>query len=217
MEVAPVTPTKTAPETNGLSKLSADFEGFLRMLTVQMENQDPLDPVDSTDFAVQLATFSSVEQQVQTNDLLRALQAQLGGSGIAQLADWVGKEVRTNAPVTLTGSPITLYPELESGTERASILVRNSAGDTITQIPIDTNGAPVEWAGVTTDGFPFPPGPYTFEVQSFSGDDLLGTSLAETYAPVVEVRRNSEGDNVVVLPGGIETPANSISALRSAT
>ena len=47
--------------------LSSDFETFLKMLTVQLENQDPLNPVDSADYAVQLATFSGVEQQVQTN------------------------------------------------------------------------------------------------------------------------------------------------------
>jgi len=48
------------------------------MLTVQMQNQDPLNPVDSSDYAVQLATFSNVEQQVQTNDILRELQSQMG-------------------------------------------------------------------------------------------------------------------------------------------
>ena len=44
--------------------ISSDFETFLRMLTVQLENQDPLDPTDSADYAMQLATFSGVEQQV---------------------------------------------------------------------------------------------------------------------------------------------------------
>lgn len=50
--------------------LSSDFETFLKMLTTQMENQDPLNPVDSAEFAMQLATFSGVEQQIRTNDIL---------------------------------------------------------------------------------------------------------------------------------------------------
>ncbi len=216
MEISTTTPDTTVPDTTSRTQITSDFEAFLRMLTVQMENQDPLNPVDSTDFAVQLATFSSVEQQVQTNDLLRALQDQMGASGIAQMADWVGREVRTTAPVTLDGSPVTLYPKLESGAESASVIVRNSAGDQITELRIDTTGNPVEWAGVTTDGFPFPPGPYTFEVQSFSAGDLLGTNRAETYAPVQEVRRNGQGENVVVLPGNIEVDTNTITALRRA-
>ena len=52
------------------------------MLTVQMENQDPLNPVDSADYAVQLATFSSVEQQLRTNDLLSSLAATMASGGI---------------------------------------------------------------------------------------------------------------------------------------
>ena len=56
--------TADGAETGGNSALSSDFETFLRMLTTQLQNQDPLNPVDSADFAVQLATFSSVEQQV---------------------------------------------------------------------------------------------------------------------------------------------------------
>ena len=79
----------SAPESQ--SGISSDFETFLRMLTAQMKNQDPLNPVESADFATQLATFSGVEQAVLTNDLLRGLSLQIGVSG---LASWVGKEVR---------------------------------------------------------------------------------------------------------------------------
>jgi flagellar basal-body rod modification protein FlgD len=65
------TSSAVAPADNGSgAKISSDFETFLKMLTVQMQNQDPLNPVDSSDYATQLATFSGVEQQVQTNDLL---------------------------------------------------------------------------------------------------------------------------------------------------
>ena len=81
------TTTKTP---NAKAVLSSDFETFLKMLTVQMENQDPLNPVESTEFATQLATFSGVEQQVQTNDLLKSLGAQLGAMNVSQLSGWVG-------------------------------------------------------------------------------------------------------------------------------
>lgn len=74
-------PSATPPAN--ATALSSDFETFLKMLTVQMQNQDPLNPIDSTEYAMQLATFSSVEQQVLTNDLLRQM---MGGQG-AQLLD----------------------------------------------------------------------------------------------------------------------------------
>ena len=50
-----------------------------------------MNPLESTDFATQLATFSGVEQQVQTNDLLRGVSDALGATGIGQLAEWVGR------------------------------------------------------------------------------------------------------------------------------
>ena len=57
---APATTPPAAPAPS--RAISSDFDTFLRMLTVQMRNQDPLDPIDSADYAVQLATFSGVEQ-----------------------------------------------------------------------------------------------------------------------------------------------------------
>ncbi|MEL6641363.1 MAG: FlgD immunoglobulin-like domain containing protein, partial [Pseudomonadota bacterium] len=138
-------------------------------------------------------------------------------SPIWQLADWVGKEVRTASAVSLSGSPVTLYPTIENGADRATVIVRNRVGDEVTQIPISTDGTPVEWAGVTTDGFPFPSGSYTFEVESYAGEELLGATPAQSYAVVTEVRRDASGANVVVLPGDVEVNANSVTALRNPT
>jgi len=86
-----------APGTTGA--LSSDFETFLRMLTTQMRNQDPLNPVESADFAVQLATFSSVEQQVQTNALLSGLGTQMATLGMGQFPGWIGLEAEARALV----------------------------------------------------------------------------------------------------------------------
>lgn len=72
-------PARTAnTPTNASGFAGGDFETFLKMLTTQIRNQDPLNPMEGSDFAVQLATFSGVEQQVQTNDLLQKMTDQLG-------------------------------------------------------------------------------------------------------------------------------------------
>ena len=79
--------TSGSASSTGASKgsvLSSDFETFLKMLTTQLENQDPLNPIDSTDYAVQLATFAGVEQQVLTNDLLESMGGNSGLGGLAQ-------------------------------------------------------------------------------------------------------------------------------------
>ena len=85
------TPSSPTPTGTGANKLSADFNAFIKMLTAQVKNQDPLKPIDSTEFATQLATFSSLEQQVLTNSKLSEISSNLGGSNLSSLANIVGK------------------------------------------------------------------------------------------------------------------------------
>ena len=92
--------TTTGSATSGSAFASSDFETFLKMLTTQIKNQDPLNPMEGTEFAVQLATFSGVEQQVQTNTLLQQMLSN-GTNGLGELSGWIGRDVRTTAPVWL--------------------------------------------------------------------------------------------------------------------
>jgi flagellar hook assembly protein FlgD len=109
MDIQPLSnPPTAAPTSRKSAAISSDFETFLKMLTVQMQNQDPLNPIDSTDYAVQLATFSGVEQQVRTNQILSELSELLGGSGLGQAAQWIGKDVLAVAPASFAGDPLTI-------------------------------------------------------------------------------------------------------------
>ncbi|WP_367648781.1 flagellar hook capping FlgD N-terminal domain-containing protein [Ruegeria arenilitoris] len=82
-----------AAKTTGLA---SDFVTFLKMLTIQARNQDPLKPLDASEYASQLAQFSMVEQQVQTNDLLSTLGQALGGWKSGQTRQ-VGRNGRARA------------------------------------------------------------------------------------------------------------------------
>ena len=70
-------PTETAPSPGVPTAQSAELTQFLGLLTAQVQNQDPLEPLDATAFTEQLATFSALEQQVRTNDLLAEVLAVL--------------------------------------------------------------------------------------------------------------------------------------------
>ena len=61
---------KAPPDGGSANEMAGDFETFLKLLTAQLRNQDPLQPMDSTEFVAQLASFSAVEQQVRANDRL---------------------------------------------------------------------------------------------------------------------------------------------------
>ncbi|MBV1866510.1 MAG: flagellar hook assembly protein FlgD [Marinosulfonomonas sp.] len=206
--------TASQSDNSRNSAISSDFETFLKMLTVQMENQDPLNPVDSADYAVQLATFSGVEQQVQTNDLLETLGQKMGLTGLSQIAGWVGMEARVQAPVYFGGAPISVFAPSNSGADQAFLVVRDSNGTQADHSEIDPAGGQLQWAGVDASGAPFPAGTYSFSVESRADGAVISTDPAQVYALVTEAKLDN-GVAMIALAGGSELPADQISAIRT--
>ena len=123
--------TPTTVSAQDAAKISTDYTTFLKMMTTQLQNQDPMNPTDSSAFAVQLATFSGVEQQVKTNELLASLGSQFGVLGMAQLAGWVGQEARSAAPVAFEGKPVTVSYAADPLADRAVLVVTDSKGNSV--------------------------------------------------------------------------------------
>ncbi len=206
----------TPTATGNASALASDFDTFLQMLSVQMKNQDPLNPTDSTEFASQLAQFSTVEQQTMTNTLLTGLAAQFSAMGMSDLASWVGMEARVTAPANFTGEPIEVMPNTNPLAETAFLIVRDSDGNDVQKFAISPGQKTVEWAGIDDAGAPFEDGLYTFVTESHANGELLDTVYGDVYARVHEAR---PGDNGVVLiaQGGIEFNASDVISLRAPT
>jgi flagellar basal-body rod modification protein FlgD len=192
---------------------SADYQMFLKMLTTQMQNQDPLNPIDSTDYAVQLATFSGVEQAVKTNQLLQSLQSQFGILGMAQLAGWVGQEARAAAPVYMDGTPVTLSPNPAASADQAVLVVRDGKNNVVARETLPVSAEPYQWLGADAKGDPLPRGKYTLTLESSYRGDLLTTTPVEHYAQILEARGGPSG-TTLVLKGGTEVAATDITALR---
>jgi flagellar basal-body rod modification protein FlgD len=196
------------------SALSSDFDTFLKMLTVQMQNQDPLNPIESTDYAVQLATFSQVEQSVITNDLLEDLSAQLGLMGFSELSGWVGMEARSEAAAYFDGSsPVTLTGEFATAADTAVLIVRDADGTVIQQVTMSPTEDAFEWSGLDDGGDAFEAGTYSFEIENYYNGDYLSTTAVESYSRIVEAR-SDDGDVVLVLAGGNEIASDDVTALR---
>lgn len=88
---------------------TVDYQSFLKLLVAQMKNQDPTAPMDSTDYVAQLATFSQVEQTVQTNSKLdQILQAQ----ALSQASSLIGRTITSNdGTVSGTVTEVKLYSD----------------------------------------------------------------------------------------------------------
>jgi flagellar basal-body rod modification protein FlgD len=208
---APTTGTGTGQGT----LIGSDFQTFLKMLTTQARNQDPLSPMDSSDYAQQLATFSGVEQQVRTNSLLESLASQFGANGLAQFASWVGMEAKVTAAVPFDGTPLVLYPAPAAGADQTVLVALDAAGHEVMRSPAPVGTDPVLWAGADAAGQSLSQGLYSFRLESYAGGELIGTSEVASYTRIAEVRNGTAGTSFVLL-GGSETTAADISALRAA-
>lgn len=213
---ATATPQTTAPTPARAGMLASDFEAFLRMLTVQIRNQDPLNPMQSTEFATQLATFAGVEQQVRMNAQLGTLSEQLGVSALSDLAGWIGAEVRVAAPVHLDGAPVMLHPDRPDGAVRMELQVLDDRGREVARQPLPTGSGPVEWGGTDAFGAPLPGGRYSLQTEAFDADgQSLGVRPVEHFARVIEARAGSGPQGaVIVLQSGGTVPAALVKAIR---
>lgn len=204
----------SAANAGASSAITADFETFLKMLTEQLKNQDPLNPLEATDFAVQLATFSGVEQQVRTNDLLGSFSDQFSLWGMSNLAGWIGRDVRAAVPVRFEGGPIQLETVPVPDARMSFLEVTDADGLLVDRVQIPVDGDRVAWDGIPEGEPRLPFGTYSFEVVSYDGEeDVISAYVPETYVRVSEIRVGDDGP-LLVLDGGTEIDVDRVSAVR---
>jgi flagellar basal-body rod modification protein FlgD len=190
----------------------ADFETFLRMLTAQLRNQDPLNPMQSTDFAVQLATFAGVEQQAMTNKLLTQMAGQ-SGAGLAGAASFIGKEARTTAPVWFGNVPLTLDIAPDRMADSVQLIAHDARGREVGREEIGPGTGQIEWYGRDAFDEKLPDGQYSFTIESYSNGTRVATSKVGVYARIVEAELADDG-MVLIFQGGGAAPAREITAIR---
>ena len=194
----PTLATQTAETAADALKVDANFDTFLSLLTAQLRNQDPLEPVDSTNFVAQLAQFSAVEQQVQTNTALGEILGALGGEDASSLALWLGAEVQTPGPVFFGGDTIDLTKSPTPDATQSTLVVRNLAGDVIAQQEVSGQDGKITWNGLTNAGGEAPEGSYTFIVENMKGTTKLPTQDAAGFSKVEEVRLDGEAPTLLL-------------------
>lgn len=172
---AATTATDLSKSGTSQAKLEEDLNKFLNLLVTQLQNQDPLDPMDATEFTSQLVQFASVEQQIQQNANLESLVSIQKTSQVANLVNYVGKTIRAVSsifPIT-GGGGIDLSYTLESPATKSTLSVRNADGDVVYTVAgeIDAKTHAYTWDGLDSDGIQVPDGVYSFAVSAQDVDD----------------------------------------------
>ena len=200
------------PATSSI--ISSDFETFIRMLTVQAENQDPLNPMDSSEYAMQLATFSSVEQQVLSNSLLNNLLAATGQSNLAQLAQWVGMEGQTYHPVPYDGAAIEVVGTALPTADFGDLVVYDETETEVARIRMTPDAEQTTWDGTFADGSEAPNASYRFEIESTISDTVVQVAPGAVWMGITEAHRDPLGGVILTFENGGALASDSIAGVR---
>lgn len=144
----------TTGSTKALSDIGSNFNTFLTLLTTQLKNQNPTDPVDANQFTQQLVQFASVQQQVNTNTYLEKILGAIQGSQVSSAASYVGTTVQAEGNaggLRNTGNAEFGYT-LPLGASQAEVSITNAAGQVVFSGLGSTNRGEnlVTWDGINS-------------------------------------------------------------------
>jgi flagellar basal-body rod modification protein FlgD len=171
--------------TQGTGLKALGEHAFLRLLTTQLQYQDPLNPMDNVQFVTQLAQFSQLEQSTDLNARMDSSLGYLASLNTYGAAGLLGREVQVSGGHVALGEerPVSLRYRLEGDATRVGIRVMNDAGATVRLIEAreQTAGArAVSWDGRDGSGRLVPDGAYTYTVSALdaAGDTVPSTTFS---------------------------------------
>lgn len=214
-----VTGVGAAASTSTVSRktIAEDFDTFLTLLTTQLKNQNPLDPLDTDQFTQQLVQFTGVEQQLKTNDYLAAMMLSAQSAGNSQAVSYVGKIV------TASGSKSELVDGRAAWTfavakpANVTISVRDEAGNVVfrKQGSVAQGESVFVWDGVGDDGRKKPDGSYSITVEGRDEEGSLVEVLTEMTGQVTGV--DFTGSEPVLIVGNARVNLSGVLSVRAAS
>src|SRR5579871_5400623 len=209
---SPTAPTTTAASSSkpdatalGRASLATNFDTFLSLLTTQLKNQDPLSPLDSNQFTQQLVQMTGVEQQLNTNDLLKQLVANTAG-GVSTAVSLIGKTVKAVSDnANLSGGQAQWIYNLPANASDLKVQVLDSNGkvvNTVAPTDLTAGDKTFTWNGKDQTGAQLPDGgTYTLRVTALDGS---GATMSTTnyVQGVVSGVEQSNGSTLLTINGG---------------
>jgi len=197
---------------NSSSALAGDFDQFLQLLTVQLQNQDPLSPMETSEFTNQLVMFSGVEQQINMNQKLDSLVQLTLGNTFSTALGYVGLDASyLSSEAYFDGSaPVTIDYTVDGDAADTTINIFDERGDLVLsqKVSDDETVENFVWDGTTDGGGTAPEGTYTIRVDALDAQqNALDTST------VVDGRIHgieTQNGQIFVLVGERAVPVGSL-------
>ncbi|MBB4840142.1 flagellar basal-body rod modification protein FlgD [Sphingomonas kyeonggiensis] len=207
--------TATANSTG----LNADFTMFLKLLTTQMQNQDPLSPMDTSQYTQQLVQYSQVEQSMAQTSTLKDILSTLGTQNLTQASSLIGRAVEVDSPVA--GLSDTQAAQWSWTTPRTATSVvatiTDASGKVVDTRTVEVKGdqGTLAWDGLTSTGTEMPSGKYSLSIKAL---DASGTEITNTTVHSIGVVNDVQLANgsVLVTVNGNEVDSSKLIRIGNA-
>ncbi len=191
--------------------IADDFDTFLSLLTTQLKNQSPLDPLDTNQFTQQLVQFTEVEQSIRANANLESLIRLSTANAVTNVVGFLGGVITVSGDTAeFKNGAATWNYEIDEAADNVNFTIRDSDG-----VSVFTNSAPAPagrnsfiWDGQTDNGLPASDGEYTMTISAVNSNGTAINVVTETVGIVDGV--NFKGSEPVLLMGNREIKLDEI-------
>lgn len=206
--------TANSAVANTSGSTSLGQADFLKLMTAQLANQDPFNPVDNTQMVAQMAQFSSVAGISQMNTTLSSIASKLGGTSASEALSYVGRTVLTEGSTAYprTSGGIAGAVELDKSATDVNVTISDANGVTLKTLSLGAQQAGTvnyDWDGTTNSGAAAGPGPYKVSVTAQSGGTTV-TSRNLVWAPVESISNPSSGSPTLSVTGLGSIPVSAV-------
>lgn len=203
----------TAAASTGLGK---DLNTFLKLLTTQLQNQDPESPLDTNQMTQQLVSFSQVEQTINSNSKLDQLVALQSTNQTVAALPLVGHTVQiSDSKGALVNGKATFGYNLPSAATQTTLTVTDASGNTVYQGAGEKTAGDhgFAWNGQASDGSTVPDGIYTLNVASTAADGSAITAAVSSYGTIDSIQINNGAASLMM--GTLSEPLSKILSITS--
>lgn len=208
----PVAGSSAASAASSAAATAINEQDFLQLMTTQLQDQDPLNPVSNADFFSQIAQFSTVSGINQLNSSFSALTSQLSSSQSLQAANLIGHGVLVpGSTVQMSGSGMAGAVQVPASGD-VTVTIKDSSGALVGTLDLGVQSAgtvPFSWDGKDASGNELPSGTYTISAQVGSGSTAQAAST-DVAAVVNSVSMSSAGTLTLNLQGLGAVPFSSV-------
>lgn len=216
--ISAFTGSTSSTADSSAAKLADDLDQFLQILTTQLSNQDPLSPMDSTEFTNQLVQFANVEQGINTNKNLEGLiditQANVTSSAVG----YIDKVIQAQSNfVPLQDGNAKFTVTLDQDAQSCIVAITDDKGNIVKALQGQTEAGThtYEWDGLDSDGNTLPDGVYNVNVTPMGASEEDQINVYTTSFGQVSAVANDSGEMLLSM-GGILVNMEDVIAVHNA-